>query len=162
MTATAADWPQMQPLAGASVYAVEWQRTTTTGPDGSYCLEGQPGSITIEVIASGHQTYRLTVSVEAGLVTRNIGLRQQGASRHTSSPGANGRRVARRSGESQGRRQYQRTIKSAWGKLSIIASRQASPNRIRTERPLLRKRLRLRPALERAAQPGWLASQSGD
>jgi protocatechuate 3,4-dioxygenase beta subunit len=64
-----------EPVAGASVTAVEAATSTTTGPDGSYAIGLVEGTYTIEVTAHGFAPATEQVVVpEAGTVTLDIDL----------------------------------------------------------------------------------------
>jgi outer membrane protein assembly factor BamB/subtilisin family serine protease len=64
-----------QPLAGATVTAVEAGATAVTGPDGSYALGLGGGTYTIRVSAFGFETAEQTVEVPAtGSVTHDVDL----------------------------------------------------------------------------------------
>jgi hypothetical protein len=56
-TFTAQDWNAAQPVSGASIRFLEWQRETQTGSDGRFSLEGPIGPVTI-IISSGTSSVR--------------------------------------------------------------------------------------------------------
>jgi outer membrane protein assembly factor BamB/subtilisin family serine protease len=64
-----------QPLAGATVTAVEAGATAVTGPDGSYTLGLAAGDHTVQVTAFGFEPASRTVTVpESGAVTLDVDL----------------------------------------------------------------------------------------
>jgi hypothetical protein len=51
------------PISGAYVSAVEWNQTMATAPDGTYYLQGPPGTVTLKANAPGHQEATLMTAV---------------------------------------------------------------------------------------------------
>ena len=64
------------PISGAYVTAVEWSQTMATAPDGTYYLQGAPGTVTLKANAPGHQEATLATAVAPSAAsTRNLFLR---------------------------------------------------------------------------------------
>lgn len=65
-------------LASATVTAVEWNKSTTTAPDGTYYLQGPGGQqVTVQAAASGYQKKSNVTSVPPGAMTwQNFALKK--------------------------------------------------------------------------------------